>query len=92
MFIQIIVATSYPIFSDRFFGKWQQKWKAQHTANNTLAYSVEVSVVKKWFDKWRACLQLQVLTKTADKHYTSILLKKTYCFLTSKHNHITLVR
>ena len=52
-------------------------------ANNTLTYSAEVSVVKRWFDKWRTRLQLQILTKTADKHYTSVLLKKTYRFLTS---------
>lgn len=53
-------------------------------ANDTLAYSAEVSVVKKWFDKWRAGMQLRVFTKTANKHYTGVLLKKTYYFLTSK--------
>ena len=53
-------------------------------ANDRLAYSAEVSVVRKWFDKWRACMQLRVLTKTADNHYTNILLKKSYHFITSK--------
>ena len=48
-----------------------------------LTYSVEVSLVKRWFDKWRAHLRLQVLTKTADKRYTSVLLKKTYYCLTN---------
>ena len=30
-------------------------------------------------------MQLRVLTKTADKHYNGLLLKKVYCFVTSKH-------
>ena len=73
-------------FSDRFFCKWQDKWKVRYTANNTLAHSSEVLVVRKWFDKWRSCLQLQILTTTATKYYTSTLLKKSYCFLTSMHH------
>ena len=50
-----------------------------------MALSLQVLVVRKWFDKWRAPLQLRVLTKTADKHYNGLLLKKVYCFVTSKH-------
>ena len=50
-----------------------------------MALSSQVLVVRKWFDKWSASLQLRVLTKTADKHYNGLLLKKAFCFVTSKH-------
>lgn len=70
-------------FSNRFFCKWQQKLEVRCTASNTLAHSSQVLVVRKWFDKWRACLHLRVMTKTADQHYNSLLLKKTYHFVTS---------
>ena len=57
-------------------------------ATSALAHSADVLVMKKWFKKWKTRLHSQVLTKTADKHYTSLLLKKTYCFITSKQHFI----
>ena len=74
---------SINVFSNRFFCKWQQKLEVRCTASNTLADSSQVLVERKWFDKWRACLHLRVLTKTADQHYNSLLVKKTYHFVTS---------
>ena len=60
-------------------------------ATSTLAHSAEALAVKKWFKKWRTCMHSQISTKTADKHYTSLLLKKTYCFITSKQHFIILM-